>query len=70
MYPKSHRRSIFGFVLDPLRKSDFARAAGLIATGMTGSPLKTVWLDCTDCCGDDAKVFVGAGNGAPNSDRA
>lgn len=34
-----------------------------------GTTLKTVWLDCVDCCDDDSGnrgLFVGAGTGAPN----
>jgi iron complex transport system substrate-binding protein len=52
-------------------KQDFSQAAGLISSGMHGSLLKTVWLDCVGrCCsvpeGQEEQVFVGGGTGAPN----
>ncbi|CAE6971550.1 unnamed protein product [Symbiodinium natans] len=65
--------SVFGVDVEPMitdMKADFDQAAALVSSGMHGSPLKSVWLDCTDCCdtepGEEEQVFVGGGAGAPN----
>jgi len=66
--------SIFAVDVEPLvtdMKADFDQAAGLVSAGMSGSQLKTVWLDCVGrCCptedGQEEQVFVGGGSGAPH----
>jgi len=64
--------SIFNVDVQPRiddMKADFAEADGLVSTGMSGSPLKTVWIDCVGrCCqpiDGHEQVFVGASEGTP-----
>ena len=61
--------SVFNVNVTPLieeMKADFDAAAALVSSTMSGAGLKTVWLDCVDCCSSEEQVFVGAGTGAPN----
>ena len=65
--------AIFGVDVQPLideMKADFDEAASLVSGLMHGQPLKTVWLDCIDCCkvgaGAEKQFYVGGGTGAPN----
>ena len=50
-------------------KADFDLAEAVLAKRF-GGELKTVWLDCVDCCRVDGvpsgQLYVGAGSGAPN----
>jgi len=64
---------IFNKDVEPLvteMKADFDQAATMVSSGLAGAQMKTVWLDCIDCCstepGEEEQVFVGGGTGAPN----